>query len=256
MLIILSPAKKLDYSTPVPVNQYSEPAFTDTSVKLIEALQKLSQKEVGQLMNLSDKLAKLNKERFMEWDIPRKPDETTRQAVFAFNGDVYQGWSPQESSKKSLDFAREHVRILSGLYGVLRPLDLMKPYRLEMGTKFGINGADTLYEVWSPLITQALNNQLKNISSEVLVNLASNEYFKAVNQDKLNATIVTPEFKDNKNGKYKVVSFYAKKARGMMTRFIADNQVTDPDQLKLFDKDGYFYNDELSKPGNPVFTRG
>jgi cytoplasmic iron level regulating protein YaaA (DUF328/UPF0246 family) len=256
MIAILSPAKKLDYKSQPPVGEYTTPAFTDTSVKLIEALQKLSQKEVGQLMNLSDNLAALNKERFMEWDIAKKPDETTKQAVFAFKGDVYQGWNPQDSSQESLAFAQEHVRILSGLYGVLRPLDLMKPYRLEMSTKFGVNEANTLYEVWSNLITEALNKQLKKTGSDVLLNLASNEYFKAVNAKKLKAKIVTPDFKDHKNGKYRIVSFYAKKARGMMTHFICDNQITDPEKLKLFDHDGYFYNDALSQPHNPVFTRG
>lgn len=256
MLAILSPAKKLDYKSDAPVKKYTTPAFTKKSVKLIEKLQKLSQKDIGQLMNLSDNLAALNKERFMNWDVPNKPDNSTKQAVFAFKGDVYQGWKPQESSSKSIEFAQKHVRILSGLYGVLRPLDLMKPYRLEMSTKFGIDGADNLYEVWRDIITKALNEQLKETGSTYLINLASNEYFKAVNKKELNAEIITPEFKDNKNGKYKVISFYAKKARGMMTRFICDNQISDPEKLKLFESDGYFYNDELSKPEKPVFTRG
>ncbi len=256
MLIILSPAKKLDYKTEVPVSVYTKPQFTEQSVQLIESLQNLSQKEVGNLMNLSDNLARLNKERFMEWDIPQKPDKNTRQAVFAFKGDVYQGWNPVERSEDSLQFAQGHVRILSGLYGVLRPLDLMKPYRLEMGTRFGVNGAKNLYEFWSDIITENLNKQLKEIGSGVLLNLASGEYAKAVNPDKLNADIISPEFKDYKNGKYKIVSFYAKKARGLMTQFITDNQITDPEQIKLFDKEGYYYNDELSEPGKPVFTRG
>lgn len=256
MLAILSPAKKLDYKSQTSLKDFTIPDFTKTSIKLIENLQKLSQKEVGELMSLSDNLAALNKERFMNWDVPKKPDSTTKQAMFAFKGDVYQGWDPKSSSKKSIDFAQNHVRILSGLYGILRPLDLMKPYRLEMGTKFGIDGAENLYEVWSNMITDALNQQLSHIHSGCLVNLASNEYFKAVDKKNLNATIITPEFKDNKNGQYKIISFYAKKARGMMTRFICDNQITDPEQLKLFESDGYFYNDEQSEPHKPVFTRG
>ncbi|HKK66678.1 MAG TPA: peroxide stress protein YaaA [Bacteroidales bacterium] len=256
MLIILSPAKKLDYKSEVPVSDYTKPQFTKQSIQLIESLQNLSQEEVGNLMNLSDNLARLNKERFMEWDIPQNPDENTRQAVFAFKGDVYQGWNPAERSEDSLKFAQNHVRILSGLYGVLRPLDLMKPYRLEMGTRFGVNSAKNLYEFWSDIITDNLNKQLKEIDSSVLLNLASNEYAKAVNPDKLNAKIISPEFKDYKNGKYKIVSFYAKKARGLMTQFITDNHITDPEQIKLFDKEGYYYNDKLSEPGKPVFTRG
>jgi len=256
MLAILSPAKKLDYKSEPAVKDYTTPDFTDTTVRLIEELQKLSQKEVGDLMSLSDNLASLNKDRFMNWNIPERIDESTKQAAFAFKGDVYQGWEPEGSSKKSIEFAQNHVRILSGLYGVLRPLDLMKPYRLEMGTKFGVDGAENLYQVWSEKITEVLNQQLASLNSQYLINLASNEYSKAVDKKKLNGTVITPEFKDNKNGKYRVISFFAKKARGMMIRFICDNQITDPEQLKLFESDGYFYNDKLSKPNNPVFTRG
>lgn len=256
MLIIISPAKKLNYKAEVPAHDFTIPQHLEKSTELIQQLRKLSVQDIANLMKLSDNLALLNKERFMNWQIPEQIDETTRQALFAFTGDVYQGWNPTDRSEKSLLYAQDHVRILSGLYGLLRPFDLMKPYRLEMGSKFGIQGKKNLYEVWTEIITQGLNDQLKELGSTHLVNLASNEYFKAVDKKSLNADIITPVFKEYKNGSYRIVSFFAKKARGMMTQFITENQISDPEQLKLFEMDGYYYNDGLSKKNNPVFTRG
>ena len=257
MLIILSPAKKLNYKDSAPVKTYTTPDYLDHSQKLITELQKLSADEIGNMMNLSKNLANLNKERYMEWQKPQSPDEKdSKQAAYAFQGDVYQGWAPESLSEEDMQFAQDHVRILSGLYGILRPLDLMKPYRLEMGTKFGVNDKSNLYEYWQDLITQGLNQKIKENENKYLINLASNEYFKAIDKSKLNAEIITPVFKENKNGQYRVVSFFAKKARGMMTRFVVKNKITEPEKLKLFEEDGYYYNDELSGGSTIVFTRG
>lgn len=257
MLIVLSPAKKLNYKEKAPVKAYTKPEYLEYSQELITELQKLSADEIGKMMNLSKNLANLNKERYMEWQKPQSLDEKdSKQAAYAFQGDVYQGWAPESLGEEDMEFAQDHVRILSGLYGILRPLDLMKPYRLEMGTKFGINGKNNLYEYWQNPITRGLNKKLKENSEKYLINLASNEYFKAIDTSKLNADVITPVFKDNKNGQYRVVSFYAKKARGMMTRFVVKNKITNPEKLKLFEEDGYYYNDELSEGNTIVFTRG
>lgn len=256
-MIILSPAKKLDYKQPAPVKKYTIPDYLDYSRQLINELQKLSVDEIARMMKLSKNLANLNKERYMEWEEPESPDEPySKQAVYAFQGDVFQGWQPETLKEEDMAFAQENVRILSGLYGILRPFDLMKPYRLEMGTKFGINGKNNLYEYWQRTITQGLNKKMEANGDRYLINLASNEYFKAIEPSKLNAEIITPVFKDNKNGKYRVVSFFAKKARGMMTRFVIENRIKDPEQLKLFESDGYYYNDEMSQGNTIVFTRG
>lgn len=257
MLIVLSPAKKLDYKNPAPVKNYTLPDYLDSSQQLINELQKLSADEIGRMMKLSKNLAHLNKERYMEWQKPGSPDEPdSKQAAYAFRGDVFQGWQPETLQEEDMLFAQNHVRILSGLYGMLRPMDLMKPYRLEMGTKFGVNGKKDLYEFWQDTITEGLNTILEENGTSYLINLASDEYFKAIDQSKLNSEIITPVFKDNKNGEYRVVSFYAKKARGMMTRFVIQNRISDPEQLKLFEDDGYYYNDMLSEGSTLVFTRG
>lgn len=257
MITILSPAKKLDYDNPAPVKHYTTPDYLDYSQQLINELQKKSVDDIAGMMNLSKNLANLNKERYMEWQKPASPDEpNSKQAAFAFRGDVYQGWNPQELNEETLLFAQNHVRILSGLYGILRPLDLMKPYRLEMGTKLGINGKKNLYEYWQDTITDGINALLESSENPYLINLASNEYFKAIDTSRFKAEVITPVFKDNKNGKYRVISFFAKKARGMMTRFIAENRIDTPEKLKLFEADGYYYNDELSEGNTIVFTRG
>ncbi|WP_300494263.1 peroxide stress protein YaaA, partial [uncultured Methylophaga sp.] len=223
MLTVISPAKTLDFDTPVSTNKYSEPRFLDQSQQLIEQLKKLSSQEIANLMKISDKLAGLNMVRFQQWQTPFT-EENAKQAILAFKGDVYTGLAAETLDDKGLDFAQQHLRILSGLYGVLRPLDLMQPYRLEMGTPFQNDAGRDLYSFWGDKIRQSLEGE-PALKDGVLINLASNEYFKAVDAKKLNATIITPVFKDWKNGQYKMISFYAKKARGLMSRYIIDQQI-------------------------------
>ena len=205
-------------------------------------------------MKVSDKIGELNHQRFMNWHTPFDSDNA-KQAVLAFKGDVYTGLDAQNFKAADFKFAQKHLRILSGLYGLLRPLDLMQAYRLEMGTKFENQRGKNLYEFWGDEITNALNAQLKKVKSDVLVNLASNEYFKAVKPKNLNAEIITPVFKDFKSGKYKIVSFYAKKARGLMSAYVIHNQITDVEDIKGFDYEGYQYNPEMSTAREWVFTR-
>ena len=242
MLTVISPAKTLDFDTPVSTNKYSEPRFLDQSQQLIEQLKKLSSQEIANLMKISDKLAGLNMVRFQQWQTPFT-EENAKQAILAFKGDVYTGLAAETLDDKGLDFAQQHLRILSGLYGVLRPLDLMQPYRLEMGTPFQNDAGRDLYSFWGDKIRQSLEGE-PALKDGVLINLASNEYFKAVDAKKLNATIITPVFKDWKNGQYKMISFYAKKARGLMSRYIIDQQINTPEKLKQFDSDGYRYSEE------------
>lgn len=253
MLTVISPAKTLDFETPATTEKYSQPAFLKQSQQLIDGLKKLSAQEIASLMSVSDKLAGLNVARYQEWQTPFTPDNA-RQAVLAFKGDVYAGLDAETLNQKGLDFAQNHLRILSGLYGVLKPLDLMQAYRLEMGTKFGVKGAKDLYAFWGGQIREALQSE-PALKDKVLVNLASNEYFKAVDAKKLDATIITPVFKDWKNGQYKMISFYAKKARGLMSRFIIDKQINQPEALKDFDYDGYRFSTEMTKGNDWVFIR-
>ena len=252
--MVISPAKTLDYETPAKTKTASDPDFLEHSQALINELQQLSPSDISSLMSISDKLGELNHERFMNWHTPFDSDNA-KQAVLAFKGDVYTGLNAEAFSSKDFKFAQKHLRILSGLYGLLRPLDLMQAYRLEMGTKFENQRGKNLYEFWGEEITNALNTQLKKNKSDVLVNLASNEYFKAVKTKSLNADIITPVFKDFKNGKYKIVSFYAKKARGLMSAYIIHNQITDVEGIKQFDTDGYSYNADMSTAREWVFTR-
>jgi cytoplasmic iron level regulating protein YaaA (DUF328/UPF0246 family) len=254
MLILISPAKTLDFETPAVTKTATQPVFLNESQLLINDLQKLTPGKVSSLMGISEKLGNLNFERFMEWHTPFTP-KNAKQAAMAFKGDVYTGLEAEKLSADELKFAQQHLRILSGLYGVLRPLDLIQPYRLEMGTKFANARGKDLYEFWGDRITTELNGQLKKLKSNVVVNLASNEYFKAVNPKALNARLVTPVFKDLKNGNYKIISFYAKKARGLMSAWIIKKGISDPKDLKKFNVAGYRYNAELSKPNAPVFTR-
>ncbi len=254
MLIVLSPAKTLDYETAPVTGVHSQPRFLDSAETLIGELRQLTPPQVSELMGISDKLGDLNFGRYLEWSRPFTPDNA-KQAALAFKGDVYTGLDAEHLSEKALVWAQDHLRILSGLYGVLRPLDLMQPYRLEMGTRFANSRGPNLYEFWGTAITEALNNDLAGDEHPVLINLASNEYFKAVDKKKLNAEIITPVFKDWKNGKYKVISFYAKKARGMMARYIINKRLTDPEKLKDFDMDGYRYNAAMSGPREWVFVR-
>ncbi len=254
MLIVLSPAKTLDYETPPQTRKTTQPALLERSAALVDDARKLSPQDIASLMGVSDKLAELNHERFMNWGEPFTL-ENAKQSVLAFKGDVYTGLDADTMKVADLNFAQKHLRILSGLYGILRPLDLMQPYRLEMGLKFKNSGGRNLYEFWGDDITAALNRQLKSLKSEVLVNLASNEYFKSVRPGELNADIITPVFKDRKNGKYKVISFFAKKARGQMARYAIDKRVEKVADLKKFKVDGYRYNAGESTAREWVFTR-
>ncbi|AWL12880.1 UPF0246 protein [Saliniradius amylolyticus] len=254
MLITLSPAKNLDYDTSPHVSEHSQPELLAQAKELIQVCRDLSPADVASLMKLSDKLAHLNVERYHNFSTPFTPDNA-KQAVLAFNGDVYTGLDASSLSAEELDYAQSHLRILSGLYGLLKPLDLMQPYRLEMGTKLANPRGKNLYEFWDDTITQALNHAMSEQGDNILVNLASNEYFKSVNNKTLDGVIITPVFKDEKNGQYKVISFYAKKARGMMARYMIQNRVDSLEDLKGFNLGGYEYNAELSKENEPVFTR-
>ena len=255
MLIIISPAKTLDYKTEPTTQEYTIPEFLDESEKLVSKLQKLSAKKLSKLINISADLGNLNYERYQTWHLPFTP-KNSKQAVLAFNGDVYTGLDAPTLSEKKLKLAQEKLRILSGLYGILKPLDLMQPYRLEMGTKFGVGRAKDLYSFWGNKITKNIQEAINESGSKILVNLASNEYYKSIDAKKLDVEIVTPVFKDKKNGEYKMISFFAKKARGLMTRFILEHNIEHASDLQAFDAEGYVFNPRLSKPGKPVFTRG
>lgn len=254
MLLVISPAKTLDYETPVAIDAHSMPDYLDDAAGLIEQLRELSPQNISSLMKISDKLGVLNFNRYQDWHRPFTTDNA-RQAVLAFKGDVYTGLQAGEMSEKDLQWAQQHLRILSGLYGLLRPLDLMQPYRLEMGTKFANKGGENLYQFWGDKITDGLNSALQKQGQGVLVNLASNEYFKAVNTRKLDGEIITPVFKDLKNGSYKIISFYAKKARGLMSRYIIENRIEDREKIKQFDLEGYRFNQAMSSSSDWVFTR-
>lgn len=253
MLMVISPAKNLDYESPLATEQHSQPAFLDHACELVDQLKTLEPHQLSNLMSISDKLGQLNADRYQQWHTPFTPDNA-RAAVLAFNGDVYTGLAAQEFSEKEFAFAQKHLRILSGLYGILRPLDLMQPYRLEMGTRLENKRGKDLYEFWGDIITDALNDELQ-AGDGILVNLASNEYFKSVRKKKLNARIITPQFKDWKNGQYKMISFYAKKARGLMCRYAITNSITQADDLKGFDLAGYRFSEEQSSGDSWTFLR-
>lgn len=254
MLMLISPAKSLDYESPLATKKHSQPAFLEDSQQLIDELRELSPPDIQTLMKISPQLADLNFGRYLNWQQPFDTDNA-RAAVLAFKGDVYQGLQAESFSAKDFDFAQKHLRILSGLYGLLKPLDLMQPYRLEMGTKFANSRGKNLYEFWGEKITASVNADLKKLKSDVVVNLASNEYYKSVKPKLLNADVITPNFKDWKNGQYKMISFYAKKARGLMVNYIVQNKITDPEAIKGFDVDGYYFSEEQSKGNNWVFLR-
>ena len=250
---IISPAKKLDYS-PVEKNLDSTiPSLLEHSNELVKDLKSLNPQEVSSLMSLSDKLGALNYERFQEWETPFTKSNS-KQAILAFKGDVYQGLDAESLSETELIWAQKHVRILSGLYGILKPMDLMQPYRLEMGTKFATKRGQNLYDFWNSIITEELN---KNFSSDNtnLLNLASNEYFKSINVSELKANVISPVFMDKKNGKYKIISFFAKKARGLMTRYVIKNRIEDITDIQNFEEGGYFFSEAMSEDNKPVFCR-
>ena len=254
MLIVLSPAKSLDYDSAPTTDIHTTPAFVPRSAELIEILKQLSPAEIGSLMGISDPLAALNAERYASWS--RKfTAKNAKQAVLAFNGDVYEGLDAASLNGKQLDYVQGHVRILSGLYGMLRPLDLMQPYRLEMGTRLANPHGRDLYAFWGDQVTQALNVELAQQQTPVLVNLASEEYFKVVRPKLLKAQVIAPVFEDWKGGKYKIISFYAKRARGLMARYAALNHINQPQKLKQFDLDGYAFAAEASSESSWVFRR-
>ncbi|MEO0442626.1 MAG: peroxide stress protein YaaA [Pseudomonadota bacterium] len=259
MLIVISPAKTLDYETPPTTKKSTQPALLQDSQQLIKELRTLSPQAISTLMGISDKLGVLNYDRYQQWQ-PPFTKANAKQSLLAFKGDVYTGLKAETMSADELAFAQQHLRILSGLYGLLRPLDLMQPYRLEMGTKFPNPRGKDLYTFWGDTITDSLNKQLKKLNSHTLVNLASNEYFKAIKTDTLNAEVITPVFKDLKNGQYKIISFYAKKARGLMSAYAIKKGISNVSQLKRFNGEGYAYNKALSnhkvaKGTEWVFTR-
>ena len=254
MLMIISPAKTLDYESPLATTRYTQPALLDHSQALIERCRALTPAQIASLMSISDKLADLNAGRFQNWTPDFTPDNA-RQALLAFKGDVYTGLEAHTFSEQDFSFAQQHLRMLSGLYGLLRPLDLMQPYRLEMGTKLDTPRGKDLYAFWGEIITAALNEAVAAQGDNVVVNLASDEYFRAVKPKQLQAEIVKPVFLDEKNGSYKVISFYAKKARGLMSRFIITRRLTQPEQLKAFDLEGYRFDEARSQGNEYVFTR-
>ncbi|MGR5331413.1 peroxide stress protein YaaA [Photobacterium damselae] len=254
MLIVVSPAKTLDYESPLVTEQYTLPELTEHSQQLIEVCRELTPMDIARLMKVSDKIAGLNSARFAEW-VPTFTPENARPAMFAFKGDVYTGLAAETMTDEQIAYAQQHFRMLSGLYGLLRPLDLMQPYRLEMGTKLENPRGANLYQFWGNIITDKVNLALAEQGDDILVNLASNEYFKSVKPKQVKGTIITPVFKDAKKGQYKVISFYAKKARGLMARYIIDNQIDSIEKLKEFDAAGYYFVAAESTATELVFKR-
>lgn len=253
MKIVVSPAKSLDYESKLPTTRGTQPAFLETTAKLNRKMSRMTKNEISELMSISDKLADLNYTRYQEFE-EEHIKKNSRPAMYAFAGDVYTGLDAYTIPTEKLDHLQDTLRILSGLYGVLKPLDLMQPYRLEMGTSVGIERKSSLYEVWKPKVTKLLNEEMKE--GELFINLASNEYFKAVDTKKLKAEVVSPVFKDFKNGKLKIISFFAKKARGAMVRYIIDKDVKSMEELKGFDYMDYRYSEEhTEKENEPVFIR-
>ena len=254
MIIVLSPAKTLDYEFES-THEYSVPAFLNQSSKLIGELKEKEPKDIASLMGLSDKLATLNYDRYQSWSASKKVSVDSKPSMLVFKGDVYQGLKAEDLSKSEMKFAQKHIRILSGLYGILRPLDLMKPYRLEMGTKLQTSQGKNLYEFWGNKVQKNVLDELNNHKSDLLINLASKEYFTVLGKLPEDINVVTPIFKDYKNGKYKIISFYAKKARGLMARWIIQNKVSDFESLSNFNLDGYKYSKAESTATMPVFLR-
>lgn len=254
MIILLSPSKTLDFESASPTSTTTQPVFVNEAAQLIRHLKKLSATQLEDLMKISTKLAWLNQERFALW----KPEFTTtnsHQAIFSFKGEVYHGLDVQSMQIGDVENSQLHLRILSGLYGVLRPLDVIQPYRLEMGTSFRFGKYDDLYHFWKQKITRQIGVDLNESGSNLLINLASQEYFSAIDIKKLKAEIITPQFLDSKNGTLKMITVYAKKARGMMARYILDYKINCEEDLRGFDSEGYCFNSNFSKPGSPVFTR-
>ncbi|MUT69858.1 MULTISPECIES: peroxide stress protein YaaA [Stutzerimonas] len=254
MLMVISPAKTLDYETPPITERFTLPQHLDHSQQLIELLRDYSPAQISELMHLSDKLAALNVARYGSWTAEFTPDNA-KQALLAFKGDVYTGLNVDDFTDDDLLFAQQHLRMLSGLYGLLRPLDLMQPYRLEMGTKLVNPRGKDLYAFWGERISDWLNEALREQGDDVLLNLASNEYFSSVKRKALNARVIEVDFKDMKNGQYKIISFYAKKARGLMARWVIKERIAKPEQLSAFDYEGYRFSADDSSANHLVFLR-
>ncbi|WP_422005434.1 peroxide stress protein YaaA [Roseivirga pacifica] len=253
MLLVLSPAKTLDFETPCD-KEASYPKFRKEALELIGVLKEKTPEEIQQLMDISENLAELNVQRYNKFAKARAP-KISKQAVYAFKGDVYVGLEAEELSDEDILYAQEHLRILSGLYGLLRPLDIIQPYRLEMGTRLAFDDYNTLYNYWADKIVNHINRELKKQGDKTLVNLASQEYFKAIDRPTLKANVVDVEFLDCKNDKYKIISFFAKKARGLMAQYIIKNRIEDVAGLKGFDYEGYWFDEESSTDNKLVFKR-
>ncbi|WP_439184375.1 peroxide stress protein YaaA [Carboxylicivirga taeanensis] len=254
MHIIISPAKSLDFETKAPKTDHTTIRFHNEAQAIVQELKKYSPDKLMDLMKISSQLGQLNYQRFQEWEYPFSSEEA-KAALFAFKGDVYTGLEANTLNEREVQYAQEKLRILSGLYGLLRPLDSILAYRLEMGTKLAVQEKQNLYSFWGDKIAALLEADMNEQGSEVLVNLASNEYFKAIDKKAFGKQVVTPVFKDWKNGQYKVISFFAKKARGLMTRFIIQHKITQADDLIAFNEGGYYYKADLSKTNQPVFVR-
>lgn len=253
MKIVVSPAKSLDQESKIPTQRGTQPEFLEEAIKINRKLSRFSKKEIAELMSISDKLADLNYTRYQDFQ-EEHHKQNSRPAMYLFAGDVYTGLDAYSLPTEKLDLIQHSLRILSGMYGILKPLDLIQPYRLEMGTKLSLGRKNDLYEFWQEKITKSLNEDLEE--NELFINLASNEYFKAVNSAKLNAKIISPVFKDFKNGKLKIISFYAKKARGSMARYIIDTNAQTLNDLKGFNYDDYQFSEKYTEQDNePVFIR-
>lgn len=252
MYAIISPAKKLDFESAAPTKKFTQLRFQEQSLTLIKALRKCSKADISKLMRLSDSLAELNFNRYKSYK-KEFTEKNSKQAIYAFKGDTYIGFAAETLSSKDIDYAQKHLGILSGLYGLVRPLDLIQPYRLEMGTKFPCNDAKNLYQYWGETITGALNKKLTK--EKVLINLSSQEYFSSIKLPEVKGRVITPVFKEKKGDTYKVIGFSAKRARGMMARYIVENQIEDPESLKDFKAGGYKYSKKMSKENEYCFIR-
>ena len=254
MMAILSPANTLDYQTPLTTNKSTQPDFNTESKELIATLRKFAPAEIGSVMKISDNLAELNHRRYAEWQNQANEDNA-RPALFAFKGDVYLGLDAQTLGARDINFAQKHLRVLSGLHGLLRPLDLIQPYRLEMGTRLATRRGSNLYQFWGNKVTDNINKALAQQTSKVLLNLASNEYYQVIQAERIEGRILNINFKELRDGKYRFVSFAAKRARGLMARYMIDNRITRPSQLRQFDVDRYAFNEALSRDDEWIFTR-
>jgi uncharacterized protein len=254
MIIVISPAKSLYENRPIHFDRSTEIDFWPEAVKVVSVMKKKKPAQLAKLMDISPKLAELNFQRFQAWN-PLFTPENSWQALLMFNGDVYQGLQAETFTDAEFETAQQKLRILSGVYGLLKPLDLIQPYRLEIGTNLPVFGKKNLYDFWKVKITAKINQELEQADQKLLINLASNEYFSAIDTKKVKARIITPSFKENKNGKHQMVSFFAKRARGLMSRFVIQNDISDPEEMKAFDWEGYFFNNQLSGENDWVFTR-